>query len=92
MDGFDWDEHNAGHIARHDVTPMEVEEMFRRPRIEQESEKDKGCFETYGTTESGRYLVVVFIYRHGRRRTITAYPMNRSTRKRYASKLKELEK
>jgi hypothetical protein len=26
---FDWDEFNAGHIARHGITPQEVEQVLR---------------------------------------------------------------
>jgi hypothetical protein len=28
---FDWDAANVGHIARHDVMPEEIEEVFSRP-------------------------------------------------------------
>ena len=29
--GFDWDQHNVGHVARHGVDPAEVEEAVARP-------------------------------------------------------------
>ena len=31
--GFDWDLHNAGHVARHGVNPTEVEEALERPHV-----------------------------------------------------------
>lgn len=88
MDCFEWDEQNVEHIAHHDVLPVEVEEVFSRPVIVEKSAKVKGRFEAYGTTASRRYLVVVFVHRPGRIRTITAFPMNPSTRRKYAPKLK----
>lgn len=29
LTGFDWDAHNAGHVAAHEVMPWEVEEAVR---------------------------------------------------------------
>ena len=34
MREFEWDEHNVGHVARHGVTPEEVEEAFERSYVE----------------------------------------------------------
>jgi hypothetical protein len=31
--GFDWDLHNAGHVARHGVAPAEVEEAVGRAHV-----------------------------------------------------------
>jgi len=31
LKGFDWDVHNIGHVARHGVNPVEVEEAVARP-------------------------------------------------------------
>jgi uncharacterized protein len=91
MGGFDWDEHNIAHIARHDVTPAEVEELFNRHRII-EPASIEGYFYAYGTTGTGRHLVVVFTYRKdGLVRPATAYPMNRSKRKLYGPQLKKPE-
>jgi hypothetical protein len=30
LDGFEWDVHNVGQVAIHDVTPMEVEQTVAR--------------------------------------------------------------
>lgn len=29
LTGFDWDVHNAGHVAAHEVMPQDVEEAFQ---------------------------------------------------------------
>jgi hypothetical protein len=47
--GFDWDVHNVGHVARHGVNPVEVEEAFERPHViipaeELKGEKNDGSF------------------------------------------------
>jgi uncharacterized DUF497 family protein len=89
--GFDWDEHNVAHIARHGVTPMEVEELFQRghltfPAAHKGGEKR---YKAFGTTAQGRHLVVVFTYRADLLRPVTAHPMNRTLRRLYASQLKE---
>ncbi len=81
MSRFEGDEENVAHIARHHVTPGEIEELFDSPRIIQRSKKVSGRCEAYGTTARRRYLVVVFVALRGRIRTITAFSMNPSTRK-----------
>ena len=45
-----WDDRNLDHIARHDARPAEAKSVVFGP---------PGRREFYGTTEAGRYLVVV---------------------------------
>lgn len=53
-----WTDDNEAHIARHDVTPAEVEEIVNtRPRWETKGRDDTTLL--YGQTDSGRYLFVV---------------------------------
>jgi uncharacterized protein len=90
MTGFEWDRDNILHIARHQVVPSEVEELFGRPHIVKPTKEKEGekRFRAFGSTDGRRYLVVVFTYRPGGMiRTVTAYPMNRSTRNKYASQI-----
>lgn len=54
---FDWDEANEAHIARHGVTPTEVEELFLG-RIYVQRGKD-GRYVVFGRTGAGRYLFLV---------------------------------
>lgn len=87
--GFEWDVHNVGHIARHGVSPEEVEATARRrhviiPAASVESEKR---WKLFGRTPGGRYLVVVFTIRRKRFQTVTAYTMNQAERRAYAPKI-----
>jgi uncharacterized DUF497 family protein len=88
MSDFEWDEDNVLHIARHEVTPREVEEVFEGTYITQDDPFPlEKRFDTYGRTALGRYLVVVFTLRGGRKRCVTAFPMNPTTRRKYAPQL-----
>lgn len=53
-----WTEETEDHIARHDVLPTEIETVvFSRPRW---SRAGRGGTDlVYGTTDAGRYLLVV---------------------------------
>jgi len=88
MSDFDWDGENNAHIARHHVTPSEVEEVFKRKTvIKDDPFSAEQRFDVYDRTANGRYLVVLFILRGARKRCVTEYPMNRSTRRKYAPHL-----
>ncbi len=53
-----WDEASEAHVARHAVTPDEVEDvLFCRPRLVQGG--PHGTTYVMGTTLAGRYLFVV---------------------------------
>jgi uncharacterized DUF497 family protein len=56
-----WDEDNEAHIARHGVTPAEVEEVVRSPatRWEHDDKHRPGRLVAYGATAAGRHLVAV---------------------------------
>ncbi len=55
--GFKWDERNINHIARHGVTPQEVEEAcYNQPLCRKTKEK---LYLVYSQTDAGRYLLVV---------------------------------
>ena len=58
-----WPEGQIDHIARHDVTPEEVEEVcFNRPLIlRAKSEGENPVYYVLGQTLSGRYLFCVVI-------------------------------
>jgi uncharacterized DUF497 family protein len=88
---FDWDEQNVAHIARHDVTPQEIEELFGRDPVlgEDESTGDELRFRAYGITAAGRLLTVPFTVRAGMVRPITAWEMSRKEKKLYAQEIYE---
>jgi uncharacterized DUF497 family protein len=81
---FDWDEANRNHLAAHDVTPEEFEQMFHNPRFEtrqqRKSEERVWCL---GRADSGRLLTAVYTDRQGRIRAVTAHIMKRKFRRLY---------
>jgi uncharacterized DUF497 family protein len=70
------------HIARHSVSPDEVEEIFvDRPMFRKTKEKR---YLNFGRTLDGQYLFVVFILMpKGRVRTITARNMDSDEKRLY---------
>lgn len=89
--GFDWDAASVAHILRHAVTPFDVEEVVGRAHltIAAKTIKGKKRWKLFGKMRSGRYLVVVFTIRRRLFRTVTAYEMNVSERKKYAPQIDE---
>lgn len=89
LKGFDWDLHNIGHVARHEVHPEEVEEAAGRPCaiVPARGAASEKRWKLFGTSVAGRYLVVVFTLRHERLRPIAAHTMNQRERKMYAPEI-----
>ncbi|MFQ5813331.1 MAG: BrnT family toxin [Anaerolineae bacterium] len=81
-----WDDENVEHIARHHVSPTEVEEIcFGPEKVVLRAEK-AGRYVVLGRTEAGRYLTVVITTPHkGRARVITAREMVDKEHRRYAN-------
>lgn len=53
-----WTQDSETHIARHNVTPLEVEQvLYTRPRLVVSGRE--GVSEVLGTSNAGRYLFVV---------------------------------
>jgi uncharacterized protein len=79
---FWWDDDNIDHIADHGVEPYEAEEVVtNRPWLKHVGE---GKYLAYGQTETGRYLVVVFAPKAGKRfRVVTARDMTPMEKRRY---------
>ena len=76
---------------KHRVLPEEVEEVFyngpRYRRAQRGKVEGEDLFYAYGCTDSGRYLLVVFIYKQtGDALVISSRDMDRKERKRYARK------
>jgi uncharacterized DUF497 family protein len=73
---FDWDEGNLKHIARHDVSQMEVEQVVRDDRcLLESSEVRRGelGYNVTGAAADGQVLTVIFEIRRYAIRTVTAY-------------------
>ena len=73
--GFDWDEANIEHIARHNVMPEEAEQVLCHDPLELEPQfmDDEVRFPSVGITNRGRCLFVVATVRDDRIRVATAY-------------------
>lgn len=85
---FVWNNDIIKHIAKHNVTPEEVEEVcFSKILIIKSKQSSKGLNPTYyalGRTESGRYLFIMFIYfKRGRAMVVTARDMDNGEQKYY---------
>src|SRR6266545_3202349 len=79
---FEWDAANLAHIARHRVLPKEAEEVVSGGAlpIENETRSGEDRHTDLGETTAGRLLVVVWTWRKGRIRVVTAFPANRKWR------------
>ena len=79
-----WDEENEEHIARHQVTPDEVEELFFIFKGKPYIRRFRDIYHAFGQTEAGRYLFVVFrVLGSGQARVITAREMDRAEKRFY---------
>ena len=56
---FTWTPDIVDHLAEHDVTPEEFEEIVSRPEDEDRS-RSSGNLVAFGSTSTGRYLCCVF--------------------------------
>ncbi len=50
---FDWDEENEAHIARHRITPEEVEQCFFNPHVQTPKPNSPFRYYLYGQTDGG---------------------------------------
>lgn len=79
---FEWDAANTEHIARHQITPEEAEQVISGASLPLETE-ERGGEERHtelGETAGGRVLIVVWTWRQHRVRVITAFPADRKWR------------
>lgn len=77
---FEWNEANIEHIARHGVTPEEVEEACdNRPLI---LKGRSGTYLIYSQSDAGRFILTIANYRgNGTIRVITARDMTENEKK-----------
>jgi uncharacterized protein len=77
----------SSHIAEHDVSPEEAEQVVLNDPVDLEVQIRNGEERTVqiGETNSGRVLVVVTTWRDGSVRVITAFPANKKLRTLYES-------
>jgi len=84
-----WDTWNIAHIARHNVTPDEVEEVCHGRPVT--SSTYKGRIRVVGPTRSGRMLTVILAptTRTGVYYPITARPADRKERRGYSQQMRD---
>jgi len=83
---FDWDEHNIGHIAEHNVTPYEAEQVLLNDPIDLEFQNEEGNEERWpyiGETNARRILRVVITMRGERIRVVTAFEPSKRNKQDY---------
>lgn len=78
---FDWDDANVDHlIARHDIDPLQVEQVFaNQPFVR----RGRRAYTAFGRDDRGNCLFVVFVLRDGAIRIISARPMTLQERRTY---------
>ena len=76
---FEWDTANIAHIAQHNITPEEAEQVIRGGSLPVSSEEREGeeRHAELGETAAGRLLIVVWTLRGQRVRVVTAFPASR---------------
>ena len=83
---FIWSEDRINHIARHKVTPEEVEEVcFGNPFVQRaKSQGENPTYYVLGQTNAGRYLFnFVIQLPDGKGYTVTARPMTDKEKRYY---------
>jgi len=81
-----WTDKSEDHIAAHDITPDEVEQLiYTRPRLVLKG--TEGTEYVFGTTDAGRYVLVVLAESiDGREYVITARDMTDAERQAFRRK------
>jgi uncharacterized DUF497 family protein len=79
---FDWDEQNIRHLARHQISPTEAEEVVRNRPLDLEAQLRNGeeRMPHIGETDAGRILIVVTTMQGKKIRVVTAWPGNKNYR------------
>ena len=83
---FLWDTGNIDHIARHDISPEEAEQVVENDPfdIARYLRNGEERLNQVGETDAGRVLVVVTTQRGEDTRVVTAHPADRDMRALYA--------
>jgi hypothetical protein len=79
-DADDFEGGNVRHIAEHDITPEEVEDVLYSTTATDGFSRASGRHMRFGWTTTGRFLAVAYKIKQGRSftsiRPITAYPVD----------------
>ena len=87
---FDWDDGNITHLAAHQVTPTEFEQVMNNDPLELDYEliDNEERYRAAGLTGGVRLLSVVFMVRDGRVRGITAFPATTLDKKAFLERIR----
>jgi uncharacterized DUF497 family protein len=87
MIDFVWDKQNLGHLALHEISPAEAEEVLRNRPVDLESQLRNGeeRMAQVGETDSGRILIVVSTMCGKEIRVVTAWPAKERFRRYFLS-------
>jgi len=79
-----WDQETVDHIARHAVSPEEVEQvLFNDEDVPIIMRGRENKYLTYGETESGRFLFIVWVSKYRKTRIVTARNMAKKEKQFY---------
>jgi uncharacterized DUF497 family protein len=79
-----WDQDTVDHISRHRVSPEEVEDLlFNDDELPVIMRGREGRYLTYGKTQGGRYLLVVWVMKYRKTKIITARDMTNKEKQFY---------
>lgn len=85
-----WTPENAEHIAEHQVTPPEIEELFFEEGSYSRRGPAENLYHVYGRSGAGRYLFVVMIHLgRGKAYVVTARDMDKKERRLYNRRAKK---
>ena len=89
IERISWDQETVDHIANHSVSPEEVEDVLfndmTSPLIMRGKE---GKHLTYGKTDGGRFLLVVWVAKYRKTKIITARDMSKKEKQFYKRRRK----
>jgi uncharacterized DUF497 family protein len=77
IENISWDQDTVDHIAKHSVTPEEVEEvLFNEIDLPLIMRGKQDRYLAYGKTDGGRLLLVVWAFKNRKTKVITARDLN----------------
>ena len=90
---FDWDDANRDHLARHEVTPQEAEEVVLGDPLDIELQTAEGSggeerILHVGETRNGRILELVSTWRYGKARIVSAWDAPRQSKLDYLAEMR----
>lgn len=92
---FEWDEANLEHVARHNVTKDEAEEVVLGHPLDielqiEEGSSDEERLQQIGETAMGRILQLVTTWRGGKVRVISAWDAPKQLKLYYLAEMRRL--